>query len=53
MLQVCLACTTAYSVGAPSCPHCGSTEYRLSTDPVDGEGVHEVPDAEPLGGSDG
>lgn len=23
----CSACTTAYSVGAPRCPHCGSTDY--------------------------
>lgn len=53
MLWICLACTTAYSAEAPCCPHCGGTEYRLSTDPVDGEGVHEVPVPEPLGGSDG
>ena len=24
----CTACTTAYSVGAPCCPHCGSTEHE-------------------------
>lgn len=23
----CLDCTTVYSVGAPRCPHCGSTNY--------------------------
>lgn len=23
MLLICTACTTAYSVGAPRCPHCG------------------------------
>lgn len=25
MLLICLDCTTAYSVGAPGCPQCGST----------------------------
>ena len=25
-LWVCAGCTTAYSVGAPRCPHCSSTE---------------------------
>lgn len=24
---VCVGCTTVYAVGAPRCPHCGSTEY--------------------------
>lgn len=24
---VCAECTTTYSVGAPRCPHCGSTEH--------------------------
>lgn len=24
---VCTECTTTYSVGAPCCPHCGSTEH--------------------------
>lgn len=28
MLWVCGACTTSYSVDAPRCPHCGSTDYR-------------------------
>lgn len=27
MLWICLQCTTAYSVGAQGCPHCGSSEY--------------------------
>ncbi|HEX5996146.1 MAG TPA: SAP domain-containing protein, partial [Jiangellales bacterium] len=27
MLWICLQCTTAYSVGADGCPHCGSHEY--------------------------
>jgi len=27
MLWICQSCTTAYSVGAPACPQCGSTEY--------------------------
>jgi hypothetical protein len=26
-LWVCAACTTAYSVGAPRCPHCAGTDY--------------------------
>lgn len=26
-LWVCTGCTAAYSVGAPRCPHCGSTEH--------------------------
>lgn len=25
-LWVCVGCSTAYSVGAPACPHCGSTD---------------------------
>lgn len=25
---VCTECTTAYSVGAPCCPHCRATDYR-------------------------
>lgn len=25
MLLICCDCTTAYSVGAPACPQCGST----------------------------
>jgi RNA polymerase subunit RPABC4/transcription elongation factor Spt4 len=27
MLQICAECTTAYSVGARACPHCGSTDW--------------------------
>jgi hypothetical protein len=27
MLWICKDCTCAYSVDAPSCPECGSTEY--------------------------
>lgn len=27
MLLVCKGCTARYSVGAPRCPQCGSTEY--------------------------
>lgn len=27
MLWICTHCTTAYSVEAPRCPHCGSTAY--------------------------
>ena len=27
MLLICKACTTAYSVGAPKCPHCGGRKY--------------------------
>lgn len=26
-LQVCRGCTTKFSVGAPACPHCGSTDH--------------------------
>jgi RNA polymerase subunit RPABC4/transcription elongation factor Spt4 len=26
-LWICTDCTARYSVGAPSCPQCGSTEY--------------------------
>jgi len=33
MLWICNGCSTAYSADAPCCPHCGSREYRLSTDP--------------------
>lgn len=28
MLWICQSCTTAYSVGAPRCPHCGCEEYE-------------------------
>jgi hypothetical protein len=27
MLWICQGCTSAYSVGAPACPQCGSAEY--------------------------
>lgn len=27
MLWICRACTTAFSVGAPKCPHCGSKKW--------------------------
>lgn len=27
MLWICKSCGTAYSVGAPKCPHDGATEY--------------------------
>lgn len=27
MLLICCDCTTAYSVGAPKCPQCGSTSF--------------------------
>lgn len=26
-LWICKACTTAYSVGAPACPHCGGRKH--------------------------
>lgn len=32
MLWHCTACTTAYSVDAPACPHCGCTEYKEGDD---------------------
>jgi uncharacterized OB-fold protein len=28
MLWACAKCMALYSVGAPACPQCGSTEYR-------------------------
>ena len=28
MLWICDNCTTAYSPGAPRCPHCGATDYH-------------------------
>lgn len=33
-LWTCLACTTRYSVGAPACPHCASTEYTDNSDGI-------------------
>lgn len=36
-LLICDDCTTAYSVGAPKCPHCGSTyayEQGAGSDPA-------------------
>lgn len=65
MLWHCKDCTTAYSVGAPRCPHCGSTDYTEDAMPkihADGRGVtdaadltdgeHEVPgDGEPREGA--
>jgi hypothetical protein len=47
MLWICNGCETAYSVDAPCCPHCGSKEYRLSTDPEP-----ELLDATPLGSAE-
>lgn len=46
MLWICNDCTTAYSVDAPRCPHCGSTDYVeegavLLDEP---EPVEEVPE---------
>lgn len=29
----CTNCTTAYSVGAPRCPHCGSTDHTDDSAP--------------------
>ncbi len=37
MLWICNVCTTAYSVGAPACPHCGGDDH------VDEDVVVEVP----------
>lgn len=34
-LLICKPCTTAYAVGAPKCPHCGSTEYAEQGSPDD------------------
>lgn len=33
MLWNCSDCTTAYSVGAPCCPHCGSTNHTEDSVP--------------------
>ncbi|MFJ8784965.1 SAP domain-containing protein [Streptomyces sp. NPDC102476] len=33
---VCVECTTTFSVGAPRCPHCGSTTYTE-------QGVEDMP----------
>lgn len=27
MLQICIACTTAFSSGAETCPNCGSPDW--------------------------
>lgn len=41
---VCAGCTTTYSVGAPRCPHCGSTEYaEQGAEPMAKITVHEGP----------
>lgn len=34
MLWVCDDCTTAYSVGAPRCPHCGSEDFHEQGEPM-------------------
>lgn len=49
MLWVCAACTTKYSVGAPRCPHCGSTELEddMPKITVHGGPSHEGFDGEP------
>ena len=48
MHWVCVSCTTAYSVGAPACPHCGTPEFRLSTGPEDGPVYVAGPDGSAL-----
>ncbi len=54
-LRICRGCTTAYTVDAPCCPHCGSTDgYEQGSDatsvvPVaDDEADEEDSDAEDL-----
>jgi predicted nucleic acid-binding Zn-ribbon protein len=49
MLWECVDCTTRYSVGAPRCPNCGATRYRVAdSDPeVLGDTAAEVPGDEP------
>ena len=32
-LWICEKCRTAYSVDAPACPHCGSSDYRADYEP--------------------
>jgi hypothetical protein len=53
-LWVCAACTTAYSAGAPRCPHCAGTDYSEEGQPVGKISKHagatvvgEVPEPEP------
>lgn len=42
MLWICDACTTAYSVGAPACPHCGETDYTEQGAEHDGESAPDT-----------
>lgn len=53
MLWICTGCGTAYSVDASRCPHCGATEFRLSTDPDDGPVYTAGPDGPVLAGEPG
>jgi len=46
MLWICQACTTAYSVDAPRCPQCGSTDYREQGAPEEGATAEIVEDEE-------
>jgi hypothetical protein len=48
MLWECLVCTTRYSVGAPCCPQCGATAYRVvDSDPEILGDTTAVDDGEP------
>jgi hypothetical protein len=35
VLWICKACTCRYSVGAPRCPQCGSTDHQEAGAPPD------------------
>ena len=55
-LWVCAGCTTAYSVGAPRCPHCSSTERSDDDMPkinaasgATNAGLPVEPEPEPVG----
>lgn len=43
MLWICNDCTTAYSVDAPRCPHCGATDHREQGAPMAKITVHGGP----------
>lgn len=55
-LWVCRGCTAAYSVGAPRCPQCGSTERREEGEDMAKVTVHggatNADAPEPEGGED-
>ena len=51
MLQICIACTTAFSSGAETCPNCGSPDWidEGAEFPIVGEtGPEDLPGDLPL-----